>query len=204
MTIETTLALTLAMLVLAATPGPGVFATVAQALGAGFRSALDVVAGIVVGDLLFLILALLGLASVATAFGELFFAIKLIGGAYLVWLGVALWRSVPRRFEDAAQLARRTPRQRFLAGLALTLSNPKVIVFYLGFLPSFMDVADLAAADIAAVVGIVTGVLALVLTAYAWSAARARRLFADTASTRLLNRGAGAVMIGAGLVIATR
>lgn len=80
MTIEFTFAFALAMLVLAATPGPGVFASVAQALSSGFRSSIDVIAGIVVGDLLFLTLAIFGLSAVAYALGELFFIVKIMGG----------------------------------------------------------------------------------------------------------------------------
>lgn len=87
MTLASALAFGLAMLILAATLGPGVFVSSAQALSAEFRSSIHVIDGIVIGDLLFLALAILGLSVVTNAWGELFFVVKIIGGAYLFWLG---------------------------------------------------------------------------------------------------------------------
>ncbi len=83
----------MAMLILAASPGPGVFATVARALSSGFRPAVGVIAGIVAGDIIFLGLAVFGLSVIAQAMGEFFFIIKIVGGAYLIWLGLKMWRA---------------------------------------------------------------------------------------------------------------
>ena len=204
MTIESTFAFALAMLVLAATPGPGVFASVAQALSSGFRSSIDVIAGIVVGDLLFLILAIFGLSAVAYALGELFFIVKIMGGAYLMWLGYRMWTAQPVSLNSNLNAGRKNGWQRFLGGLFITLSNPKVILFYCGFLPTFMDLKSLAVVDMAVVAMVVVMVLSIVLMAYSCSAARARRIFTSQRATQNLNRGAGIVLIGAGVVIATR
>ena len=204
MSVESTLAFTLAMLILAATPGPGVFASVAQSLASGFRSSIHVIAGIVVGDLLFLFLAIMGLSAVAYALGELFFIVKIIGGAYLIWLGYKMWTADPVPLNSKMSGGNRNGWQRFLGGLFITLSNPKVILFYCGFLPTFMDLGSLNVADIIIVSAIVTLVLFAVMGIYAYSAARARRLFTSQRATRNLNRGGGAVLIGTGVVIATR
>jgi threonine/homoserine/homoserine lactone efflux protein len=204
MTAESTFAFALAMLVLAATPGPGVFASVAQALSSGFRSSIDVIAGIVVGDLLFLMLAIFGLSAVAYALGSLFFIVKIMGGAYLIWLGYRMCTAQPASLNSNLNAGRKNGRQRFLGGLFITLSNPKVILFYCGFLPTFMDLKDLAVVDTAVAAGVVAMVLSIVLMTYACSAARARRLFTSPRATRNLNRGAGIVLAGAGVLIATR
>lgn len=86
MTIYSAIGFSVAMLILAASPGPGVFATVARALASGFRSALAVICGIVLGDIIFLLFAAFGLSMVARVLGNMFFIVKICGGAYLVWL----------------------------------------------------------------------------------------------------------------------
>lgn len=204
MTIHSILAFSAAMAVLAASPGPGVFAAVAHALSGGFRAGLDVIAGIVVGDLLFLMLAVFGMAAVAHVLGEFFLVIKLLGGAYLIFMGLRMWAShYPRPAPDTVADPGGRGR-RFLAGLFITLGNPKVILFYCGFLPSFMDLTRLTAGEIAVAGAVVASVLSGVLGTYAYGAGRARRLFAGEGAARRFNRGAGTVLIGTGVVIATR
>ena len=95
MSLETLLAFTLAMFLLAASPGPGFLMVVARALTGGFAAGLAAIAGLVVGDILFLVLAILGLSALAAVMGEFFLAVKVLGAAYLIWLGVKLWRSKP-------------------------------------------------------------------------------------------------------------
>ena len=204
MTIESALAFAVAMFILAASPGPGIFATVAQALAGGFRSALDVIGGIVAGDLVFLLLAVYGLATLARTLGELFVVVKLAGGGYLIWLGIKLWLTKPIPPDEQNVANRQSGKQRILGGLFITLGNPKVILFYAGFLPTFMDLGRLTVGDVFIVAGLVVVVLALTLGFYAYSAARARVLFTKPRAMRNLNRGAGTIMVGAGITIATR
>jgi threonine/homoserine/homoserine lactone efflux protein len=84
-----------ALAVAVALPGPGIFAVVSCALGRGLRDALALIAGIVVGDLIYFAFAVLGMAALARSMGELFAVVKLAGAAYLIWLGVKLWRPRP-------------------------------------------------------------------------------------------------------------
>ncbi len=192
------------MLILAISPGPGVFATVSQALSSGFRSSVGVVGGIVIGDLLFLLLAVFGLSALAYALGDLFFYIKLLGGAYLVWLGFRMWTKVPVPLNQSHGLERRNGWQRFLGGLVITLGNPKVILFYAGFLPTFIDLSELQTLDIIIIAGLVASILIVVLGTYSFAASRARVLFTSPRAIKVLNRGAGTVMIGTGIVVAAR
>ena len=204
MSFETYIALALAMFVLAVTPGPGMFATIARALHGGFRPALSMIAGIVTGDLLFLLLAIFGLAVVAETLGEFFLIVKVLGGLYLIWLGWKMWRAEPTPVAIGEDGGDRQPAAGFIPGLTITLGNPKVIIFYVAFLPTFIDLAQLTALNIAAVATVVSVVLASVLAAYAFLAARTRAVFKSRRAMRGLNRGAGTVMIGTGLVVATR
>ncbi|MEJ2309152.1 MAG: LysE family translocator [Gammaproteobacteria bacterium] len=200
MTLFSTLALAGAMFLLAATPGPGVFATVARSLASGFGHAAVVVAGIVTGDLLFLLLAIFGLASFAGLLGEFFLVVKIAGGLYLLWLGYRIWRQRPGRVEIPG-VRELSWKQNFLSGLVITLGNPKVILFYLGFLPTFMDLAALDGGDVVIVAAVVSVVLGGVMLAYAWSAARARELFRSSRAKRIMNRTAGGVMMTTGSVL---
>jgi threonine/homoserine/homoserine lactone efflux protein len=194
----------LAMLVLAASPGPGVFATTARAMASGFRPALAVIWGIVLGDIIFLLFAVFGLSMMARALGNLFFLVKICGGAYLVWLGVKIWLQKPEPVQTHQNSAIRSKWGNLVSGLIITLSNPKVILFYCGFLPTFFDLSTLTIIDLAFVVVIITAVLSGVLTTYAYLASRARRMFTNQRAVKRLNRAAGGVMVAAGVAIAVR
>ena len=87
--------LSIALFVFAAIPGPGVFATVSRSLASGFRPAVAVVSGIILGDIVYLLFAIFGLSFVAQALGEFFIYVKICGGIYLVWLGLKIWFSKP-------------------------------------------------------------------------------------------------------------
>ena len=99
MSLETIIALLIACFIIKATPGPGVFATVGRALFQGFGPTLVFIAGIMTGDFLYLLFAFTGLAVIAHQFGEFFFVIRLIGGGYLIYLGVRLWFAPPAAVE---------------------------------------------------------------------------------------------------------
>ena len=204
MTLYSAFGFAVAMLVLAASPGPGVFATTARAMASGFRPALAVIWGIVLGDIIFLLFAAFGLSMVARALGNLFFIVKICGGAYLVWLGIKIWLQNPKTFQDHQNPYSRSKWGNFASGLIITLSNPKVILFYCGFLPTFLDLSTLTFVDLTFVVAIITGVLSVVLITYAYLASRARRMFTTERAVKRLNRAAGGVMVAAGVVIAVR
>ncbi len=204
MTLYSAFGFAVAMLILAASPGPGVFATTARAIASGFRPALAVIWGIVLGDIVFLLFAAYGLSMVARALGNLFFIVKVCGGAYLVWLGIKIWIQKPEPVQNHHNSVNRSKWGNFVSGLIITLSNPKVILFYCGFLPTFFDLSALTIVDLAIVVAIITAVLSGVLITYAYLASRARRILTTQRAVKRLNRAAGGVMVAAGVAIATR
>jgi threonine/homoserine/homoserine lactone efflux protein len=204
LTLYSTFGFAVAMLVLAASPGPGVFATTARAMASGFKPALAVIWGIVLGDIIFLLFAAFGLSMVARALGNLFFIVKICGGAYLVWLGIKIWLQNPKTFQNSQNPNSRSKWGNFASGLIITLSNPKVILFYCGFLPTFLDLSALTIVDLTFVVAIITAVLSGVLITYAYLASRARRMFTTERAVKRLNRAAGGVMVAAGVAIAAR
>ena len=202
MTLYSIIGLSVAIMILAASPGPGVFATVARALASGFRPALAVICGIVLGDIIFLLFAFFGLSMIAQALGDLFFIVKICGGAYLIFLGIRIWIKEPALASNENDKRTALGLGNFWSGLIITLSNPKVILFYCGFLPTFLDLSALTLSDLAIVVGIVAIVLVCVLSTYAFIASRARQMLTNRKADRRLNRAAGGVMVVAGVAIA--
>jgi threonine/homoserine/homoserine lactone efflux protein len=126
------------MTILAATPGPGVFGSMAKAAAEGFKMSLFFIGGLVLGDIIFLTLALLGLSAIAKMLGGAFFAIRIAGGMYLMYLGVRLFRS-SRISTNAKNNQKENNWQTCLSGLLLTLGNPKPILFYASVLPTIIN-----------------------------------------------------------------
>lgn len=192
------------LLVAAASPGPGIAALVAQVIGKGAHSVPSFAAGLILGDLVWLAVAILGLAVVAQTFHEIFLVIKYVGAAYLVYLAYRMW-TAPVEGRDVAASAHRDGRLRlFCAGLALTLGNPKVVAFYLALLPSLIDLPRVDLLGYVELASISVVVLTVVFGAYALAAARARALFRSTRAMRLLNRTGGTMMAGAAVAVATK
>jgi len=202
MTIYSLLALAGAMFILAITPGPGVFATVARSLSSGFSHAALVVAGIVCGDVIFLLFAIYGLSSIADMLGDFFTLVKYAGSLYLIYIGLRIWFSQPEAAQIKA-IGEISRKKNFTSGLIITLSNPKVILFYLGFLPTFLDLQHLSHTEILLTAGVVSLVLGAVLLGYGYAADRARTLFTSQSSLKTLNRGSGILMMGTGSFLLT-
>ena len=193
-----------ALAVVVATPGPGIFAVVSCAISRGFRDAVAMICGVVLGDLVYFSLAVLGMAALAHSMGDLFLIVKLAGAAYLVWLGLKLWRTRTDVAAAASVLPEHGFKRSLVAGLTVTVSNPKAIAFYAGLLPTVVDLDRLSTRDALAMGGIVVLVVGTIPTLFALAASRARRFFRSQRSMRLMNRTAGTMMIGAGVAVAAR
>ncbi|HEV2559590.1 MAG TPA: LysE family translocator [Microvirga sp.] len=193
-----------ALFIAAASPGPGIAAIVARVLGRGTRGALAFSAGVAVGDVVWLTFAIVGLAALAQAFHGVFLVIKYAGAAYLLYLGYKLWTAPVEARDVEAQESAEHPLRLFLGGLAVTMGNPKVMVFYLALLPTLLDLTRITVLGYAELVATTLGVLGVVFAAYIGLAARARRLFTSERAIRRINRSTGAVMAGAAAAIASR
>src|ERR1700716_544526 len=114
-----------------ASPGPGVAAVVARAVGRGTRGAPAFIAGFIVGDLTWFTLAATGLAMLAQVAYTAFVVVKFAGAAYLLYLAYRLWTAPAAPHTNAQPERRERPYQLFMGTLALTLGNPKTMVFFL-------------------------------------------------------------------------
>lgn len=186
-----------------ASPGPAIAALVARALSSGFRRALPFAAGIVAGDLIWLSLSAFGLTILMQSFHGLFVAIKYAGCAYLVYLAYRLW-TAPAKAPQAPAAASGEGLRLFLGGIALTLGNPKVMVFFVSILPLVVDLSAMTPLAFAETATLTLLIIGATMLAYAYAADRARRLVASPRALRRINRLTGGVMAGAAAAIATR
>ena len=193
-----------ALALAAAIPGPGVTALVARALGSGFRSSLFMCVGLILGDLFYLTAVVLGLALLAQTFGTLFLVVKWAGVAYLAWLAWTFWRSGITAESIEARRSRGGFVESFLSGFAVTIGNPKTMIFYIAITPTIVDLASITATDYAVLAGLTVLVLLIVLVPYLALAAQARWFLQTPRALRRLNRTAAVFLAGAAAAIAAR
>ena len=198
MTLETWLAFVAAAAVLLALPGPTVTLVVSYALGVGRRAAWATVAGVALGDFTAMTLSLLGLGAVLAASAALFTALKWLGAGYLIYLGVRVWRAAPTA--EALAVAEARPDRAILGhAFAVTALNPKSILFFVAFVPQFVDPAAPTLPQLAVLELTFVAMAALNAALYAALAARARGLIRRPAVLRAVNRVGAGILIGAGV-----
>lgn len=125
-----------ALFIAAGSPGPGLAAIVARVLGRGPRGAIMFTIGVAFGDVVWLTLAICGLAVLAQSFHVVFLVVKWVGVAYLLYLAWQMWTAPVEARDVAVDTRQESQMTLFLAGLAVTMGNPKVMVFYLALLPT--------------------------------------------------------------------
>lgn len=199
MTFGSALALFGVMLLLALIPGVSVLTVMARSVSGGFVHGLFATLGIVAGDIVLILVAILGLSVLAAKMGDLFVLVRYAGAAYLVWLGISLWRSRPA---DAPSGATGTASagSSFLAGLLVTLADQKAILFYFGFLPAFIDLGNVTPLDTAVIVAAATLAVGGAKLGYACIASRARGLL-DAGAGRRLSAAAGGATIAVAVIL---
>lgn len=197
MTIESGLSFLIAIFIFGITPGPGVFAILARALVSGAPSCFPLALGMVVSDIVYLVLACYGLAALAENWSEAFMVVRIVGAIYLVYLGIKMWRASRQQLSAEVEIKEKTEMS-FLQGFIISASNPKVILFYIAFLPTFMDLTVLTGVDMVLAAFLTFVGLMVGLMMVAFGASSARRYVRSTRGQKILNRTSGSVMIGAG------
>jgi threonine/homoserine/homoserine lactone efflux protein len=192
-----------ALAVVAGSPGPSIAALTARVLTRGVGSVLPFLVAMWVGEAVWLTCAVLGLSALAAQFSTLFLALKYAGVAYLMYLAWSMWRAEPAG--GGAELPRtRDGWRMFAAGMAVTLGNPKIMVFYVALFPGLIDVARVTATGWAQMILVMLAVLAAVDLGWALAAARARRLLRSPRAMRVANRISATTMGGAAVAIAAK
>ncbi|MBS1168049.1 MAG: hypothetical protein H6R00_4074 [Proteobacteria bacterium] len=203
MSIEVWLAFVAASAVLLAIPGPTVLLVISYALGHERRTATATVAGVALGDFTAMTASMLGLGALLATSAALFTALKWIGAAYLIYLGLKLWRA-PVASDEASAEAASAPKERplriFLHAYAVTALNPKSIIFFVAFLPQFLNHAEPLTFQMVIFEATFLGLATANAMTYGLMASLARQTIRKPRVQRLVNRTGGSLMIGAGLL----
>jgi len=202
MPLDVWLAFALASAVPLAIPGPTVMIVVSYALGRGRASGFATVPGVVLGDATAMTISLAGAGALLAASATLFTLLKLAGAAYLVWLGVSMWRAGAGKLELAAETGltdrRADWRRMFWRTYVVTALNPKSIVFFVAFVPQFIDPGASASAQFAILEATFLTLAAVNVALWAMLAGEMRARFESPLRRRLLSRIGGGMLIGAG------
>jgi threonine/homoserine/homoserine lactone efflux protein len=192
-----------ALIVAAGSPGPSVATLVARVIARGHRDVLPFLAAMWIGEAIWLSLAVWGLNTIAESFHLMFLAIKWMGIAYLLFLAWKMW-TAPTHLEQDGIPERVSPAKMFATGLAVTLGNPKIMVFYMALLPAIIDLRHLSLLGWAELTGTMVLVLVAVDLAWVLMAVRVRRLLRSPRAIKLANRWGAGMMAGAATAMATR
>ena len=198
MTFETWAAFAAASTVLLIIPGPTVLLVVSYALGQGWRTALPMAVGVALGDFTAMTLSMLGLGALLATSATLFTILKWVGAAYLVYLGIKLWRAGGTL--DAAPRTDAVSAAKMLGHAWLvTALNPKSITFFVAFLPAFLDPTG----DFFTQMLVFETTFLLLAFAnafgYALVASRARRFASNPRAIGVVNKVGGGLLVGAGV-----
>lgn len=187
------------MVALAAMPSASVALVITRSATLGVTNDLAVAAGIVLGDLVFVVLAFLGLSVMAETLGSLFVMVRILGGLYLLWFGFSLLKSDGRpttALENPP--GKRNLLAGFLAGLVLTLGDIKAIVFYASLFPAFVDPASLGTSEITFIVAITIVGVGGVKSIYALFAKKVATTAQGLGMESAARKAAGGLMLGTG------
>ncbi|WP_445157988.1 LysE family translocator [Halomonas sp. E14] len=185
---------------------PGMCMTLAMVLGMtqGVRRTLWMMAGELVGVGLVAVAAGAGVATLMLRQPELFALFKWVGGAYLGYLGVMMWRSRGRMAIplENVELAPASRGQLVLQGFVTAVANPKGWAFFVALLPPFLDASRPLTGQLSVLIGVILAIEFLSLLLYAAGGRGLRRALGESGNVRLLNRIAGTLMLGVGVWLA--
>ena len=202
--LETLALFTLAALAMNISPGPSNFYVLSRSIAQGRSAGLVAAFGLGLGSLVHVAAAAFGLSAVFQASATAYTLLKLIGAAYLIWLGISTLRAGPERFEPVAGLKPRGPGRILRESLLVEVLNPKTALFFLAFLPQFADPAAGPLAPQILLLGLIVTVTALpcdALVAVA-SGSLAEAFRSNDTWRRWLNNLSGGVLIVLGVSVA--
>ena len=191
-----------AILILFLTPGPVWVALTARALSGGFRQSWPLAVGVSLGDLMWPLAAIFGLAWILTVYDGIIDNLRWVAVGTFVIMGGALIRNAEKPVSTDSRLTRPGRAAGFLAGVVVILANPKAILFYMGMLPGFFDLGRITAADIAAILLISATIPLAGNLLLALMIDRVRQVLQSPRALARTNRISGGLLIGVGVLIA--
>ncbi len=190
-----------ALLILFLTPGPVWVALLARAISGGFHAAWPLALGVVIGDVLWPLLAIFGVTWIIGIYGGFLEALRWVACLMFLAMGFLLIKNAGKTISSDSRLTRPGMWAGFVAGVIVILGNPKAILFYMGVLPGFFDITSLTALDIAVICFLSLVVPLVGNLCLALFVDRAKRLLRSPEALRRTNIIAGLLLIGVGLII---
>lgn len=201
MDIATILTFSLAFFVFAVSPGPDNITILSKTVSNGPSHGIAYGTGVVCSIFCFVVLAAIGFNAISQYMNENLRLLQYAGAAYLIYTGISMWRSNP----DVK------PRQMkgglirlYLTGFLLNISNPKMPIFYLALLPGVLGVKPLSITDTLILLLVIALIEVIVIGGHVIVALKARNALKRPERIRLMNKGAGVLMVGAGVLVAAR
>jgi threonine/homoserine/homoserine lactone efflux protein len=200
MSFQEILALLLIILVFVVSPGPGTLAVFGKSMQQGFIAAFFLSFGLILGDITYLVAVILSLDFFSNTIASFMDQVKIVGGMYLIYLGIQSWRS--GSFKIKKDISKKGNFAEFVTGYLISMANPKVMVFYIAILPNFINLKNLSlliASEIIIItfLGLMAGISVINL-----GASKIKNKLESSDSNAYINRIVGSIMMLAGIWLA--
>jgi threonine/homoserine/homoserine lactone efflux protein len=190
-----------ALFILFMTPGPVWVALMARAMSGGFRAAWPLALGVVVGDVMWSVLAILGVSWIVSQYAGFLDLMRYVASVTFLFMGYMVIRNADKTIASDSRLTRPGIIAGFVAGLAVIIGNPKAILFYMGMLPGFFDLSQLTVADIVAI-GALSAIVPLIGNLIMGAfIGKVRALLTSPRALKRMNLTAGWLLVAVGVVI---
>lgn len=203
MSLDVWIAFILASSALLIIPGPTVILVISYALSGGRRTAFATIPGVLMGDLFTMTASLLGAGAVLATSALLFTIMKWIGAVYLLWLGIKMWRNAGGSIDLADGKPETSNKKVFWNAFTVTALNPKGIIFFVAFVPQFIDPAAPALMQFAMLEATFLGCVAIIVTSWALLAGSLSQTLSNPRFIKRTHQAGATFLIGAGLMTAT-
>ena len=203
MTFTTWITFFLACWAISLSPGPGAIAAMSAGLNYGFRRGYFMVFGLILGICTLVGIVVAGLGAIIAASNTAFTVLKLLGAAYLVWIGISQWRASDRPLVAATDAPVLTRKQLIVRGWAINATNPKGAVFMAAVVPNFIDLSHPLIPQYLIIMASLSLTDLVVMAGYVALAARVLRALDEPHHVRIMNRSFGSLFIVAGTLLAT-
>lgn len=203
MTIEIWATFVSVVIIFAIIPGPTVILVLGQAISNGKKSVIPLVSGVLLGDFVAMTLSVIGLGAVLAASATLFLVLKWFGVVYLVYLGIKAWREEPQDRLASVSASGSSKASMFKSSFLVTALHPKDIVFFVAFLPQFVNPGLAAAPQLLILMATFLGIVSINITSYALFAGFVRQRIQSLQARRRLNKLGGGALFGAAAFTST-
>ena len=180
-------------------PGPGVILTLSNIIRYNFITAFSGILGIVTGIFIVSVISVTSIGILLATSATAFTIMKFIGAAYLIYLGIKLWRAPTPEFDFNKQGSEQSLLKHFIEGLTITLLNPKAIFFFMSLFPQFIDLSKNYTLQFTYLTLTFCGLIIIIHTIYAFFAHAARKWLSSVKGRKNMNRTSGSAFILFGL-----